>query len=118
SFENRRNRYDACEELLGGLTVCRVPETDRAKELWSAAFQANRAVYSAPFGRPFTVTCLSWPVIARQDCNVSYNYSDSTRIAYSFDLFDLPPAEIIPFDTGLRSKIESMRVPNYRWIDE
>lgn len=116
-FERIRTEHDSCEVLPGGLSDCRIPD-ERGREFGSAAFQADPNVYSAPFGRPFTVSCISWPVVARQDCDVSYNYTEGTRIAYEFDLYDLPAAEIIPFDKGLRAKIESMRVPNYRWADE
>jgi hypothetical protein len=118
SFERVRTEHDSCELLPEGLIDCRVPNRERGREFGSAKFQADPAIYSAPFGRPFTVSCISWPVVARQDCNVSYNYTDGTRIAYEFDLYDLPAAEIISFDKGLRAKIESMRVPNYRWADE
>jgi hypothetical protein len=117
-FDRRKHDYDSCETLPSGLIDCRVPESDRTREFWSATFQAEPDIYSAPFGRPFTVSCLTWPVVARQDCNVSYNYTRSTRIAYHFDLNDLPPAEFISFDRGLREKIESMRVRDYRWKDE
>ena len=47
-----------------------------------------------------------------------YNYTDSIRLSYSFELHELPPLEIIEFDKGLRAAIESMRVPNFRWGDE
>ena len=87
-----------------GLEACFVPNDDPLAR-WTAQFQANRDVYDVPFDRPFTVSCSAWGTIDRQDCNVSYNYTKETRIAYGFRLKELPAMEMIAFDQGLRAKL-------------
>jgi hypothetical protein len=117
-FERIRRTHNSCERLINGLNACRVPSPGREILSWTTAFQADPQIYEAPYGRPFTVSCLAWGAIDQQDCSVSYNYTEFTRISYKFELHELPPMEIIEFDKGLRAKIESMRVPDFRWADE
>lgn len=117
-FERVRDQYDSCGLLSNGLNVCRIPQPERPQEEWSSMFQADPSLYAVPFGRPFTVSCGNWSFGDTQDCQVSYNYTEDTRISYEFEIHEIPPLEMIEFDKGLRALIESMRVANYRWADE
>lgn len=116
-FERAKNEFNICEEYENGLTACFIPN-EATKDKWTVKFRADPEIHSAPFGRPFVVSCLSWVGLGFVECNVSYNYTDDLRIAYKFRLDRLPALEIIEYDKGIRSKIESMRVINYAWNKE
>ncbi len=112
-FYRVKEEYKTCEPLKNGLLACFVPD-ETPKNRWTVKFKADANIYTAPFGRPFVVSCVSWTA-GFVECNASYNYTENIRISYRFRLASLPALEIIEYDKGVRDKIESMRVNDYLW---
>lgn len=123
-FDEACSKFEEREELSNGLIACRVPHSDptRPREKWAVHLQAKPEVYSAPFGRPFVITCYPFGN-GSQTCLVSYKLYETLNVFYEITVQHqysarfIPLTETIEFDRGLRAKIEDARVKDFIWPD-
>jgi hypothetical protein len=124
AFLNRCEKFQEREELLNGLIACLVPPSDKSipRRHWAVYLQAKSEVYSAPFGRPFVISCYPFGN-GSQTCLVTYKLYETLNVSYEITVQHqyssrfIPLTETIEFDRGLRAKIEAARVKDFVWPD-
>jgi len=109
------------EELPNGLTACRVkPVHDAPIEDWGASYIARSEIYKTPQGGRFAVDCdpgMHTDQIGY--CGVAYMVLPGLFLTYRFQPFlgprAIPIADIIEFDRGLRTQVNSMLIKDFIW---
>lgn len=103
-----------CAEIYDSFVACRIHGEEENPEDWAASYKANKDIYNSPFNRPFIVEC-NYSVVGRI-CRVVYKLHETILVSYKFKPEKIPINQVISFDKVLRSKLESMRVVNYKWL--
>jgi hypothetical protein len=115
AFHSTCDRWQIRVQLPEGLTGCKVPTTDSQipPEEWATYYEASSTEYTAPFGRPFIVSCHG--AVRIMLCNVRYKLLPTVNMRYEFELRRIPIEQIISYDRSLRDRVFSALVRDHSW---
>ena len=105
------------EQDASGLTICRVPRSDKPdnKSVWGFSVYADPDVYAAPFDRLFTSSCLASINDRYHNCSVAYKFLSDVNISYRFRTIELTISQLLRYDHALRARLKASRVEGYDW---
>ena len=105
------------EQDASGLTICRVPRSDKPddKSVWGFSAYADPDVYAAPFDRLFTSSCLASINDRYHNCSVAYKFLSDVNISYRFRTIELTISQLLRYDHALRARLKASRVEGYDW---